>query len=350
MSNISGQYPTLIITGMHRSGTSLTASLLQSAGVNIGRELMSANRANLKGYFENMDFVGFHEKILIERGIAKEGWTLEKKMAVPEHFIGQARDLIENNQALPVWGWKDPRTTLFLDFWAELLPQARFIFIHRSPWEVIDSLYRRGSLGDEIFVDKPEFAIELWASYNRALLDFYNNNKDKCLLYNLNTIAVAPELLIKGIEHKFAFGLDNVENLYDESLINKQISQHRLALINEYFPETFELYEHLNQISDIPYETEPVGEINLNSDRNHFKDKDSLLREWVTSRVVERELKLFGGQNLEQEIESVQDHRGRTENAQEQLAREIQVQVAESEGIGRFRKAWFKIKKFINMK
>ncbi|MEL7418373.1 MAG: hypothetical protein AAGK10_07335 [Cyanobacteria bacterium J06555_3] len=45
----------IIITGMHRSGTSLTASLLQSAGVYLGDRLMSADSGNAKGYFEDWD-------------------------------------------------------------------------------------------------------------------------------------------------------------------------------------------------------------------------------------------------------------------------------------------------------
>ena len=36
----------IIITGMHRSGTSLAASLLQSMGVDIGDELVGAMRGN----------------------------------------------------------------------------------------------------------------------------------------------------------------------------------------------------------------------------------------------------------------------------------------------------------------
>ncbi|MDV3000254.1 MAG: hypothetical protein N5P05_001860 [Chroococcopsis gigantea SAG 12.99] len=291
MLNVSTQFPTLIITGMHRSGTSLTASLLQSAGVNIGEELMSADQGNLKGYFENMDFVGFHEKILIEQGIAKEGWTLDKKVSVPEHFIPQAKDLIENNQSRPAWGWKDPRTTLFLDFWAQLLPSAKFIFIHRSPWEVIDSLYRRGSLGDEIFVDSPEFAIELWASYNRIILDFYQSHQDRCLLFNLDTISPRPEFLLQSIKNKFGLDLTKFDNLYDESLITRSISWHRIALIKQHFPEVFRLNAELNEKSDIPYQMVLHANTEQKLEDYRIGDKGWIFRDWVNTRVLEREIR-----------------------------------------------------------
>ena len=50
-----------IIAGMHRSGTSLTAALLQNVGVDIGQRLMGASYSNSKGHFENLDFVEFHD-------------------------------------------------------------------------------------------------------------------------------------------------------------------------------------------------------------------------------------------------------------------------------------------------
>ena len=62
MTNMANNQCTIVITGMHRSGTSLTASLLQSAGLNLGDRLMEATATGnpLKGYFEDLDFVEFH--------------------------------------------------------------------------------------------------------------------------------------------------------------------------------------------------------------------------------------------------------------------------------------------------
>ncbi len=55
----------LIIAGMHRSGTSLLAAALGAAGVDLARGLMAAaDGNNEKGFFENLDFVELHEKIL----------------------------------------------------------------------------------------------------------------------------------------------------------------------------------------------------------------------------------------------------------------------------------------------
>ncbi len=74
--------PILIIIGMHRSGTSLTASLLQSAGLHIGRNLMGPSEGNVKGHFENLDFFEFHRQVLRSQGINENGWTLQEIMAL----------------------------------------------------------------------------------------------------------------------------------------------------------------------------------------------------------------------------------------------------------------------------
>ena len=68
----------IAVTGMHRSGTSLVASLLQSAGINIGQRLMNAGEGNVKGHFEDLDLVEFHESILKSPGFSNTRITTFK--------------------------------------------------------------------------------------------------------------------------------------------------------------------------------------------------------------------------------------------------------------------------------
>lgn len=75
---------------------------------------------------------------------------------MPVTFEEEARELLAVRVRSGVaWGWKEPRTTLFLDFWQERLPDARHLFVFQRPWEVVDSLFRRG---DDTFVRNPAFA------------------------------------------------------------------------------------------------------------------------------------------------------------------------------------------------
>ena len=89
MSN--NKQPTLIITGMHSSGTSLISGLLQSAGLDVGKNLVPANYANPKGHFENIDFVNFHESVLYSLGIDKVGWTVTTNITPPPYYLERAK-------------------------------------------------------------------------------------------------------------------------------------------------------------------------------------------------------------------------------------------------------------------
>ncbi|WNN91025.1 sulfotransferase family protein [Gloeocapsopsis dulcis] len=236
----------LIITGMHRSGTSFTTSLLQNAGLDIGKRLLKPGHGNIKGFFENVDFVKFHEEVLRSQGLNEIGWTLEDKVPVQEPYRQQAKEIISKNSQVNIWGWKDPRTTLFLDFWTELLPDAKFIFIYRSPWEVVDSLYRRG---DEIFMKYPELAVKLWIHYNQKILNFLDSFPDQCLLTSVYSIVSHTEEFIYKINNKFDLNLVKpAAEIYDRSLLYTQTADiHRPTLIAYYFPEAINVYAELNK-------------------------------------------------------------------------------------------------------
>ncbi len=237
---------TLVIASMHRSGSSLTAALLQSARLHIGTRLMKPLPENIKGYFENLDFCEFHEAILESQEVSKFGWTLQEKIDVEENFIKLAQELVTQNAISALWGWKDPRTTLFLDFWAELLPTANFLLIYRSPWEVVDSLYRRQS--DEIFKEKPELAVKFWIHYNTKILNFVNRFPERCFLINIQTLISTKNLWIEVMNEKFSINLQSPEaQIYDVSLLHTQaVNSYRPSAIAHYFPEAIDLLRELD--------------------------------------------------------------------------------------------------------
>ncbi len=223
----------LIVTGMHRSGTSLIASLIKVIGVELGDRLYQADCFNVKGYFEDLDFLEFQRSLLQEScppgdpGWPDWGWT-EQESLNSEHFktrLATAQGLInERNAQGGVWGWKDPRTSLMLDFWQELMPQARYLFVYRLPWDVVDSILR---LNSGIFSQRPDYAIRSWAYYNRHILDFYRRYPDRCLLVNINSLLAQPTKLVKLLESKLNLpvqsGLDDqaFQTIYDPNLFQQ---------------------------------------------------------------------------------------------------------------------------------
>jgi hypothetical protein len=312
MSNESASV--LIITGMHRSGTSLTASLLQSAGLHIGDRLLGPGPGNSKGHFENMDFFEFHKAVLRLHAIHPDGWTFQKSIDVDPAYEELAKNLISRNARDPVWGWKDPRTVLFLNFWKKLLPQANFIMVYRSPWNVIDSLFRRGT--DELFYHQPDLAPKMWQHYNQTILDFYNSHESHCMLVNSENIIEYPKEWIEAVNQKF--DLQFIEpnfNLYDSSLLKNQgLNDHYSSLIKHYFPEVFALHENIESNAWRPNGS--IHDATWHRQIIPLSDRTCAFQNWNNFRAQERnnlilevELQQMKEQqtNLEKELESRQN-------------------------------------------
>jgi hypothetical protein len=237
----------LIIAGMHRSGTSLAASLLQSAGVDVGKRLMGAGSGNIKGHFENLDFVDFHREVLRSQGAEDAGWTLQEQLKVNQQQTQLAKQIVAQNISSPIWGWKDPRTTLFLDFWAELLPEAKFLLLFRSPWEVVDSLLRRSIRDLDLFLKTPDLAIKLWIHYNRKILNFYQQNPQKSILIGTKMLTENPNWMFSQLHEKFGLKLAQPDvNLYEKSLLHTEdLLSYKSSIIFFHAPEAVEIYKDL---------------------------------------------------------------------------------------------------------
>lgn len=86
----SAATPLILVVGMHRSGTSLLASILQAIGVSLPGPLIEADVHNPYGYFEHRKIVEFQEKLLIDLG----RWWPPAKMACCHFQMAGSRDLV----------------------------------------------------------------------------------------------------------------------------------------------------------------------------------------------------------------------------------------------------------------
>lgn len=154
----------VVITGMHRSGTSLAASLLGRCGVDLGTNLLGAGPGNPRGHFEDTEILRIHDDFLRER--CGTSYPVEAPGPPPVGVVEALRDLVAIRTGL--WGFKDPRTCHLLPTWESLLPDARFVFVVRHPLEVVASLLRRGT--DPELVASPVTALEAWGCAHRAIL------------------------------------------------------------------------------------------------------------------------------------------------------------------------------------
>jgi hypothetical protein len=141
---------TVLVLGMHRSGTSMTTSVVQSLGVDIGDDLLAAvENDNKFGYFEDRDFIKLNDRILELAGgnfltpparyqILRAGQLMQKE-------IDQA---IKSRSGSPMWGWKDPRTSLTAELYLPKLKNPYIIVCRRNYEAVAKSIVKRGNLED----------------------------------------------------------------------------------------------------------------------------------------------------------------------------------------------------------
>ncbi|MDY6937654.1 MAG: glycosyltransferase [Cyanobacteriota bacterium] len=260
MSNV------LIVTGMHRSGTSLTASFVRSLGIDVGENLLSPDAYNPKGYFEDVDFVQLQRSMLQaccdrdKEGWIDWGWTQSETLdrSVLSNYILPAQDLIDRRVRdcleSAVWGWKDPRTTLLLDFWHDLLPEARYLLVYRFPWDVVDSI---GRLNSVAFHDRSDWAIKVWQFYNRHLLEFYHKNPDRCILMSIERCIREPKRLVRLLEDKFNLkspaNRNSLDRIYDTQIFSSLSWNHPLVqTLQTQMPQSLDLLEELDRVADLP--------------------------------------------------------------------------------------------------
>ena len=241
----------LVVIGMHRSGTSLAASLLENAGLDIGDRLMEGNWSNPRGHFEDMDFIEFQREALVRLGLHQDGWLVSELPELPQDLVDRARALVDRKQATGrPWGWKDPRTVLFLPLWSSLVPDATFAIVYRAPWEVVESLYRRG---DAAFADDPELAVKVWFHYNRSLLTFALAAPERCVLTNVKTIVVDPAAWVAAVVRRTGLPLSAPTTaIYDPSLLHGEQACDRAGLLFRHYPETVELFATLDRYAFRP--------------------------------------------------------------------------------------------------
>jgi GT2 family glycosyltransferase len=142
----------LLVLGMHRSGTSALARVLNLLGVDLGADLLPPAPDNEAGFWEHREVQNIHDRIYEE--LARD-WT--NISPLPPRWWDQP-DLQKWRQKLgevlqrdfglqPIWGLKDPRLCFMLPIWIPLLEQmhcqARCILIFRNPMEVVASLHKR---------------------------------------------------------------------------------------------------------------------------------------------------------------------------------------------------------------
>jgi len=210
--------PFIIITGMHRSGTSFLARALNLYGVSLGNleSLLSHEwksfEDNPRGHWENRKLYELSEETLKN---SKGSWhKVPKKIVVSKKISKELKNCINELQDLAIFasGFKDPRVLLCFDDWLRYFPKNFVVIgIIRDPLKVAESLKKRNNFS----YDK---SLNLWRIYNENLLALLK--KHQCFLLDFDWPKKRLFDEIKLISKKLGLGKNiDLESWYTKDLL-----------------------------------------------------------------------------------------------------------------------------------
>src|SRR5437870_2809620 len=217
--------------------------LLHACGLYLGPEsaLMPPQADNPEGFWEHLGFVAVNDELLNALGGA---WDLPPK--ADENFTDpqldplrmKARLLIEGFNSAGVWGWKDPRNSLTLPFWHDVLPGLKTLIIVRNPLEAAHSMRERNGTSYSL-------GLRLWEIYNRRLIETANEQDRLVTHYDLFFENAETELL--RIAH--FIGLPDAQVASAAALVKKRRRHTHFTLEHlidaRVAPEVIDLYRAL---------------------------------------------------------------------------------------------------------
>lgn len=185
----------LAITGMHRSGTSAVARVVNAIGLSMGSGTqMPALSDNPRGYFERSDVAALNDEILGQFGAAWQAPPIEPIRAdgLSETRLREARlgmDLL--SAGVNDWFVKDPRLCLTLEVWDRLnLAALPLILVTREPAEVAASLKLRSGITHRR-------GLALWLRYHHAVAE--SSRRRDVLVLDYRSITEDPDSAMSAL-------------------------------------------------------------------------------------------------------------------------------------------------------
>ena len=229
----------ILILGHGRSGTSFLARALNINGLYLGEisDLMIPNEKqkpdNPKGHWENWKIYQINRKLL-ENNVKQ----FENRQEFTNSYDGFEKDVqhvLNQLDAHPFFGWKDPLMVFTFEMWRPYLPEFKIVGIFRNPLKVAESdkIYHHTSYDVTVksWNVANEKLLSLLGDKNGFLVDF--DCKPKKLLNNVNVISKKIGLKKSNLGKWYSDELKRSDKSYDKNF--------RLSL------KTLDIWEKLKQ-------------------------------------------------------------------------------------------------------
>ena len=226
------------------------ARYLHRSGIHMGRKLYVERITNPHGHYEDLDFLNLQREE-VARHFGGEDYLVTEPFTPGPVFVAEAERLLEarkNEHGEDAWGWKDPRTTLFLDHWSSLDATIRFVFMLRSPRLVVHSLCKR--LHGVHSPKKKDLYLRTYIHYNERVRDFMAVHGPKACLIALDRLIADPETVLARLGAALGRSCDTkrFRELFDDGAMSSSGTAYML-FNRKRFHRAQALYEELRVMS-----------------------------------------------------------------------------------------------------
>lgn len=259
----------VLVLGMHRSGTSAIARIVNFLGAAMPRHLVPASQSNPRGHWESSVLVGLHEQLLAELDSSWDDWRAPgsrwKDGDIATSYASRIRAAIDEEYGTaPLLVLKDPRMSRTLPYWMSVLEKSGIrsapLIMVRNPLEVAESLRER----DGISFEK---AMLLWL---RHYLDAEHETRH--LPRNVVTLdALLEDWKLLAVQTGGRLGIQwprqpndaasDVREFLDIELHNHRATMAELEAHTEVPGWVKTAYRALTQLCDEPKSAEPKREL-----------------------------------------------------------------------------------------
>ena len=288
----------LIVLGMHRSGTSMVARLLNMMGAYFGAEGSSTgfSAENPKGFWERRDIRNLNDRALFA---VNADWYKVADFDVtklPDHvkeeYTKTAKSLIHELDTHRPWVIKEPRLCLLFPILRPLLEIPVCVHVYRNPLQVAQSLKTRNGF-------PIHFGIALWEKYNLSALSVTQGLPNLLVSYSqlIEQPVETVQLLFEDLNSLGVQGLrcpndKEIQAFIDPALFRERDDAH---LMDEEFLNRaqIKLFKAFEERSVFNFELIPplsVGALKALKDYQVQEDKATKLRESLAEKKEEAQI------------------------------------------------------------
>lgn len=217
---------------------------------------------NPRGFAEEASVVKFHQKLKRLYYSCFEGDPDYDNPLIDEvrpfectqELMMEARELVSALQRPGLWGWKDPRTPLFIDLWLALLPKVRMIIPLRHPVELFASYMRR--IPNQRLMRGADQVFRSYSAYHTKILEVVEQYPEQCYIFYAQTAYQNLERLRVSLEQFLSSRLEFPESdgvFHREEFTDLSLGRAELESFARFFPAPAACFERLNQRAGIRF-------------------------------------------------------------------------------------------------